>query len=269
MGLNHDAYLDPAVVAPRPDSPAPPMIDLAVDGHVHTGFSVGRDSVGAIVTAAERLRLSRITFGDIATPRSSWLTVYQRSILRAQQRTEVQLGIAVEVEAAREDGWLDLPVDLAGLHALSVAVSRLPVAGAPADLYRVRELLDKGTVREADVVEIAIHTTALAVERASRYAPTRLARPLSLLWQLGVDESQIDDTTLSCLVDVCRVTNTVVEVSECWRTPSARLARLFLDGGVTLVAASDARDLAQVGQWRYVSRVLSRLATRDVPVSAG
>ena len=61
-------------------------------------------------------------------------------------------------------------------------------------------------------------------------------------------------------MEACRVTGTVVEVSESWRTPSVRLAGLFVAAGVPLVAASDARDVAQLGQWRYVARVLSGLS---------
>lgn len=239
-----------------------PLIDLAVDAHVHTGFAIGRDSVGAIVTGAERAGLDRVTFADIVTPRSTWLPVYQKSILRAQQRTEVTLRIAVEVEIARPDGWLDFPTDLAGLDEISVAVSRLPLASGPADVRRLQDLLRTGVLTRSDVVELAVEATAKAVERGSRYAPTQLARPLNLLWQLGIDEAEIDDVAFAPLVDACRATGTVVEVSESWRTPSVRLARLFTEGGVPLVAASDARDVAQLGHWRFVARVLSEL-TRD------
>lgn len=261
---------DVTVGAPIPvhaSRPGRPLIDLAADAHVHTGFAIGRDSVGSIVTTAERVGLERITFADIVTPSSSWLPVYQKSILRAQQRTELTLRIAVEVEVARPDGWLDFPVDLGGLDEISVAVSRLPLASGPADARRVQELLRTGVLSQADVVELAVDATARAVERGSRYAPTQLARPLNLLWQLGIDEAQIDDGAFGCLVDACRVTGTVVEVSESWRTPSVRLARLFVDGGVPLAAASDARDVAQLGHWRHVGRVLSGLATRDAATS--
>jgi putative hydrolase len=227
---------------------------------VHTGFAIGRDSVGAIVTAAERAGLDRITFGDIVTPRSAWLPVYRKSILRAQQRTEVNLRIAVEVEVARPDGWLDFPTDLSGLDDISVAVSRLPLASGPADARRVQELMRTGVLNRTDVVELAVEATAKAVERGSRYAPTQLARPLNLLWQVGLDEAEISDAEFAPLIAGCRATNTVVEVSESWRTPSVRLARLLVEGGVPLVAASDARDVAQLGHWRFVARVLSELS---------
>jgi histidinol phosphatase-like PHP family hydrolase len=245
-----------------------PLLDLGADAHVHTGFAIGRDSVGAIVTAAERAGLDRITFGDIVTPRSAWLPVYQKSILRAQQRTEVNLRIAVEVEVARPDGWLDFPTDLSGLDDISVAVSRLPLASGPADARRVQELMRTGVLNRTDVVELAVEATAKAVERGSRYAPTQLARPLNLLWQVGLDEAEISDAEFAPLIAACRSTNTVVEVSESWRTPSVRLARLFVEGGVPLVAASDARDVAQLGHWRFVARVLSELSVGVSPVAA-
>jgi len=241
-----------------------PIIDLSADAHVHTGFAIGRDSVGAVVTAAERAGLDELTFADIVTPDAPWLPVYLKSILRAQQRTEMTLRIAVEVEVARPDGWLDFPTDLAGLDAISVAISRLPLASGPADVRRLHELLRIGVLSRAEVIELAIRATAKAVERASRYAPTQLARPLHLLWQLGIEESEVEDSTFAHLVDACRVTGAVVEVSEAWRTPSVRLARQFALAGVPLVAASDARDAAQLGHWRYVARVLSGLAVESV-----
>lgn len=237
-----------------------PLLDLAADAHVHTGFAIGRDSVGAVVTAAERAGLEEITFADIVTPTCAWLPVYLKSILRAQQRTELTLRIAVEVEVARPDGWLDFPDDLAGLDSISVAVSKLPLPSGPADSRRLQEMMRTGALSRADVVELAVTATAKAVERASRYAPTQLARPLNLVWQLGIDESEIDPAAYTHLVDACRVTGAVVEVSEAWRTPSVDLARQFSTAGVPLVAASDARDAAQLGHWRYVARVLSGIA---------
>jgi hypothetical protein len=52
----------------------------------------------------------------------------------------------------------------------------------------------------------------------------------------------------------------VVEVSEAWRTPSRRLARVLAEAGVPMVAASEAHEAGQVGQWRYASRVQNELA---------
>ncbi|GAA2515887.1 hydrolase [Pilimelia columellifera] len=246
-----------------------PLIDLAADAHVHTGFSVGRDSVGAIVTAAERVGIEQLTFGDIVTPRANWLPVYQKSIQRAQQRTDIDLRIAVEVEIARADGWLDFPTDLGGLDVLSVGASRLPLPSGPAEPRRVNDLLRSGALSRADLVELAVAATTRAVERASRYAPAQLARPLNALWQLGVEEAELDDDVFAPLVDACRCTGAAVEVSESWRTPSPRLAGLFAAAGVPLLAASDARDVAQLGHWRYVARVLSGLAiTATQPAAA-
>lgn len=260
MGLDRELNRRMGASAEGTSLTGRPLLDLVSDAHVHTGFAIGRDSVGAIVTVAERAGLERITFADIVTPRSTWLPVYQKSILRAQQRTEVELRIAVEVEVARPDGWLDFPDDLGGLDQISVAVSRLPLASGPADARRVQDLMRTGVLNRRDVVELAVEATARAVERASRYAPTQLARPLNLLWQLGLDEAEIEDAAFAPLIGACRVTGTVVEVSESWRTPSVRLARLFVDGEVPLAAASDARDVAQLGQWRFVARVLSEIS---------
>jgi histidinol phosphatase-like PHP family hydrolase len=60
---------------------------------------------------------------------------------------------------------------------------------------------------------------------------------------------------LAALTSACRQTGTVVEVSEAWRSPSARLLAMLRSAGVTLVAASDARYAAEVGRWQYLRRV--------------
>ncbi|GGK17747.1 hypothetical protein GCM10010124_07900 [Pilimelia terevasa] len=245
-----------------------PLIDLNADAHVHTGFSVGRDSVGAIVTAAERVGLRQLTFADIVSPRVNWLPVYQKSILRAQQRTDVDLRMAVEVDVVRADGWLDFPEDLGGLDALSVSVGRLPVGGALLEPRRVAEALRAGELRAVDVVDLAVQASVHAVERASRYAPTQLARPLSLLAQVGLDLDELDDSVFAPLVEACRCSGTAVEVSESWRAPAGRLAGLFAAAGVPLLAASDARDVAQLGQWRFVARLLSSLAMAEAQRAA-
>ena len=64
------------------------MIDFSADGHVHSAFSSGRDSVNALVASAERAGLSELTFADRVGPDTSWLGPYLSSIQRAQQRTE-------------------------------------------------------------------------------------------------------------------------------------------------------------------------------------
>lgn len=245
-----------------------PLIDLAADAHVHTGFSVGRDSVGAIVTAAERVGIEHLTFADAVTPRSNWLPVYQKSILRAQQRTDVKLKIAVEVEIVRPDGWMDFPVDLGGLDIISVGASRLPLPSGPTEPRQVQELMRTGVLSPVNVVDIAVTSSVQALERASRYAPTQLARPLNVLWQLGIDEAELDDAVFAPLVDAARCTHSAIEVSESWRTPSPRLTAMFAAAGVPLLAASDARDVAQLGQWRYVARVLSGLAMAEAQRAA-
>ena len=93
------------------------------------------------------------------------------------------------------------------------------------------------------------------VERASRYAPTQLARPLGLLARLGVDDTVTTPAVLDVLAGACRSTGTAVEVSEAWRSPSARIVALLRAAHVAMVPASDARYAAEVGRWQYVRRV--------------
>jgi histidinol phosphatase-like PHP family hydrolase len=229
-------------------------LDLAVDGHVHTGFAAGRDSVGVLVSAADRAGLTTLTFADQVGPETAWLPAYADAVRRARRRTELDLRIAAEVEVIRQDGWLAWPADLGHLEAVSVAVSSLPLAAGPIGPRDVRSLLAAGDLTAAQVAEVLLTATINGLERASRYAPTQLARPLSLLSQVGVDETVVPAASFAALAAACRATGTTVEISEAWRSPSPAIVAALREADVSLVAASDARYAAEVGHWQYLRR---------------
>jgi histidinol phosphatase-like PHP family hydrolase len=231
------------------------MIDLSADGHVHTAFSSGRDSVSVLVAAAEQAGLTELTFADRVGPDTSWLPPYLSSIQRAQQRTDVVLRRGVEVEAIGIDGWLAFPSDLSGLEVISVGLNRLPLAAGLLSPDAVRAQIESGAMRALDVIDQVVTVTGLAVERVSRYAPTRLARPLDFLIRAGIDESAVPDAALAELVESLRANGTVVEVSERHRLPGLRLVQACADAGVRLVAASDAVRASEVGGYRYVREI--------------
>lgn len=230
-------------------------LDLAADAHVHTGFAAGRDSIGVIVSAADRAGIGTLTFADQIGPDTSWLPAYADAIARARRRTELTLRVAAEVEVVQQDGWLAWPADLGPLEAVSVAVSRLPLATGPIGPREVRALLSTGDLTGEQVAEIVVTATIKGIERAARYAPTQLARPLSLLTQVGVDEDAVTAATFDALAGACRATGTAVEISEAWRSPSPRMVERLRAAGVSLLAASDARYAAEVGQWQYLRRI--------------
>ena len=110
--------------------------------------------------------------------------------------------------------------------------------------------------------------TSLALAAAPCAAPpleptrayTVVSRPemieMPLAPNLGAPDVVAENTdVMSTLAAACRETGTVVEVSEAWRCPSARLMALLRAAQVTLVPASDARYAAEVGSWQYVRRV--------------
>jgi len=231
------------------------VLDLTVDAHVHTGFAAGRDSVGVVVSAADRAGLTSLTFADQAGTDTTWLAAYADAVRRARPRTAMTLRVAAEVEVVRPDGWLALPADLSHLEALSVAVTRLPLAEDPIDAREVRTLLADGKLTGDQVAEALVSVTVLGLERASRYAPTQLARPLGLLALVGLDDTVVTPDLLDELARACRQTGTMVEISEAWRSPSARLLAMLRTAGVTVVPASDARYADEVGRWQYLRRV--------------
>jgi putative hydrolase len=230
-------------------------LDLLADAHVHTGFAAGRDSVGVVVSAADRAGLTSLTFADQVGPDTTWLPSYADAVRRARRRTELTLRVAAEVEVVQQDGWLAWPTDIGHLEALSVAVSRLPLATGPLSPREVRSLLAAGKLTGEQVADIVVNATIKGVERASRYAPTQLARPLSLLTQVGIDEEAVTADVFDALAAACRSTGTAVEISEAWRSPSPRMVDRLRAAGVSLLAASDARYAAEVGHWQYLRRI--------------
>jgi histidinol phosphatase-like PHP family hydrolase len=231
------------------------ILDLAGDAHVHTGFAAGRDSVGVVVSAADLTGLTSLTFGDQVGPDTAWLPAYADAVRRARLRTELTLRIAAEVEVVKPDGWLAWPADLSQLEVVSVAVSRLPLAGGRLNPREVRAALAAGDLTGDQVAEIVVNATIKGIERASRYAPTQLARPLSLLAQAGLEDESLTEGVFEALVAACLSTGTAVEVSEAWRSPSPRMVERLREAGVPLLAASDARYAAEVGHWQYLRRI--------------
>jgi putative hydrolase len=230
-------------------------LDLSADAHVHTGFAAGRDSVGVVVSAADRAGLTSLTFADQVSPETTWLPAYADAVRRARGRTEMTLRVAAEVEVVQQDGWLAWPADLGHLEAVSVAVSRLPLATGVLAPRDVRSLLAGGQLTGGQVAEIVMTATVNGLERAARYAPTQLARPLGLLTQVGVDDAAITPEMLAALAAACRETGTVVEISEAWRSPSPAIVAALRAADVPLAAASDARYAGEVGRWQYLRRV--------------
>ena len=226
-----------------------------MDAHVHTGFAAGRDSVGVIVSAADRVGLTSVTFADQVGPDTTWLPAYADAIRRARGRTETVLRVGAEVEVVRPDGWLAWPADLAHLEAVSVAVSRLPSAAGLLGPGEVRSRLSTGELTAAQVADMVMTATVQGLEHASRYVPAQLARPLNLLTQAGIGDDILTDELLRRLIDACASTGAVVEISEAWRSPSIQLMTRLREAGVPLIAASDARYAAEVGQWQYLRRV--------------
>ncbi|BFU42137.1 hydrolase [Krasilnikovia sp. MM14-A1004] len=230
-------------------------VDLLVDAHVHTGFSAGRDAIGVVVSAADRAGLTALTFADQAGPETTWLQAYADAVRRASRRTELTLRVAAEIEIVQPDGWLAFPTDLGQLEAVSVAMSRLPLPDGPVGPRDIRAMLGTGDLTPEQVAELAVTAMIHAVERASRYAPTQLARPLSLLTQVGLDDCVVTAELVDALATACRSTGTSVEISEAWRSPSPRIVALLRDAGVPLLAASDARYAVEVGRWQYLRRI--------------
>jgi putative hydrolase len=96
--------------------------------------------------------------------------------------------------------------------------------------------------------------------RTNRSCQLVLAHVFSILPKGGLTEAEVPDTLVHELVTAAAETNTIVEVSERWHCPSARIVGAMRAGGVPLVCSTDSHAAATIGRYQYVRSTVEALA---------
>jgi len=237
-------------------------MDLAEDLHVHSTFSDGSDSLEANLAAAVGAGLSRLGCVDHVRRTSGWVADYVRAVKLLGASTHVVLTAGIEAKLLDADGRLDLPPDFALADAVYIADHQFPWDDglrAPRD---VRACILDGTVTASDAIARLLGATIACMHRYADHALV-LAHPFSILPKIGLDEDLVPGRCLASLASAAAQTRTTIEVSERWRCPSLRVARVFHDAGVTLASSTDSHRASTVGQYSYVAQVAA--AVRGSP----
>lgn len=240
-------------------------IRLDEDWHVHSTFSDGVDSLEANIARAAELGLRRLGCVDHVRHDTTYVPAFVSAVRDAQARTGIALTAGIEAKMLDQAGTLDLPDSAEGVDVVYIADHQVPGDTGPVSPRAIREAIARG---EEDGAGVASRLASALVNAIRRNAPRHrlvLAHPFSLLPKLGLDEAILSDASIDAVARAAAASRTIVEVSERWRCPSARVLRACLANGVTLVASTDSHRAADIGMYHYVAARADELADVTEP----
>ena len=232
---------------------------LSEDYHVHSTFSDGANSVEDNIRQSELLGLSHLGCVDHVRRDSSYLSGYLDEIESWRTRTPVRLTAGIEAKIMSVDGSLDLPDDTKGVDLVYVADHQYPWDEGPVHPRVVRDWISNGNATSQRCIDSLVNATINAMTRnASRHSLV-LAHLFSILPKVGLSENDVTDAEISRIARGARDSGTVVEISERWRCPSARVMRAMKADGVKIVCSTDSHSSDRIGRYDYVSLTLQDL----------
>ena len=234
---------------------------LLEDHHVHSVFSDGKTTIEENIVAAERLGLQRLGCVDHVRADTTYVPDYVAAIRRLRTTTTVVLTAGIEAKILDTAGQLDVPLDgTDGVDYVYAADHQFPWHDGPRSPREVKTWLQDGRVTAAQCVAVLIRSTVAAMHGYRRH-PLVLAHLFSILPKVGLSEDDVADELLGNVGAVAVTTGTIVEVSERWRCPSARVLRALAAAGATVVCSTDSHSAATIGLYEYVRTVLPGITT--------
>lgn len=235
-------------------------INLLEDHHVHSTFSDGRGTLEENIAAAEHAGLRHLGCVDHVRVDTTYVPEYAAAIRALRATTALTLSIGIEAKILDTSGRLDFPVDaLAHVDRIYVADHQFPWTGGPQSPRQVKTWLEQGEASPTRCIEMLVEGTIGAM-RTNRSCQLVLAHVFSILPKVGLTEAEVPDTLVHELVTAAAETNTIVEVSERWHCPSARIVGAMRAGGVALVCSTDSHAAATIGRYQYVRSTIEALA---------
>lgn len=235
-------------------------INLLEDHHVHSTFSDGRSTLEENIAAAEQAGLRHLGCVDHVRVDTTYVPEYAAAIRALRATTAVTLSIGIEAKILDTSGRLDFPVDaLEHVDRIYVADHQFPWTGGPQSPRQVKAWLEQGEASPARCIEMLVEGTINAM-RTNRSRQLVLAHVFSILPKVGLTEAEVPESLIHDLVTATAETNTIVEVSERWHCPSARVVRAMRAGGVALVCSTDSHAAATIGRYQYVRSTIEELA---------
>ena len=243
------------------------VIRLDEDLHVHSTFSDGADLLEQNLAAATAAGLRRLGCVDHVRRDTTYVPDYVRAVTALRQTTTVAMTIGVEAKILDAAGTLDMPDVLTGVERVYVADHQFPDASGPISPRAIRESLASGDRDGAAVIEGLVGSLVAAMRRYSGEHRLVLAHLFSILPKMGLAESMVDDATIERVVTTAAETGTVIEVSERWKCPSARVVAVACRNRVEICASTDSHRAADIGKYTYVAALAAELDGHHAPAA--
>jgi putative hydrolase len=237
------------------------LIPLDEDLHVHSTFSDGVDTVAQNLATATALGLRTLGCVDHVRRDTTYVPDYVRAVSTIRATTSVAMTIGIEAKMLDASGTLDLPeaATLAGVDLVYVADHQYPDPEGPTSPRRVRDALASGE-RDADIViEGLVNATIATIQRHSPAHRLVLAHLFSIVPKLGLSEARVSDELIARLVSAAADTKTIIEISERWSCPSARVVRAAMAKGVEIRVSTDSHRSSDIGKYDYVAAIAAEL----------
>jgi len=227
-------------------------IPLDEDWHVHSTFSDGVDTIDANIVAAAARGLQHLGCVDHVRRDTTYLPGYVAAVEEARASTPIALTIGIEAKILDAFGTLDLPEVPKAVDLIYVADHQFPGPDGPISPRIIREGIAAGERDRAGVLEQLASATIASMRRHASRQTLVLAHLFSIVPKMGLSEDDIPDDTLRAIAECAAATSTIIEVSERWRCPSARMIALCIASGVRMVASTDSHRSSDIAAWDYV-----------------
>ena len=227
-------------------------LNLAEDLHVHSTFSDGAGTLADNIAWAEAAGLRHLGCVDHVRAGTDWLPNFVSAVEAARRTTMVHLSAGVEAKFLDEDGTLDLPEDLDGIDLILAADHQLPIGNSLLPPRTVRDLIVRRALGAGRIVTALLNASLGAM---NRYPGCVVAHPFSFLPKVGLDDGELRASEIEELARVSARTGSRLEVSERWRCPGIRFARIYAAAGGLLCCSTDAHRPKAIGTYDYVLHV--------------
>jgi putative hydrolase len=233
---------------------------LREDHHVHSTFSDGRSTLEENIARAEQLGLRRLGCVDHVRIDTTYVPEYAAAVRALRPTTAVELTVGIEAKILDAAGTLDLPASgLEDVDLVYVADHQFPWADGPRAPRLVKEWLESGAETPERCIQVLVEATIASMRGHSAH-PLVLAHLFSILPKVGLAEEQVPDALLERLAAAAAETGTLVEVSERWSCPSARVLRVVHHAGGWIVASTDSHAAESIGRYEYAAATLAAVA---------
>ncbi len=236
------------------------LIRLNEDWHVRSDFSDGSATVAQSVAVAEERELAAICLVDHVRQSTDWVREFVEASRAAGRATPVEVSCAVEADLLDTNGTLNAPRSLNRADFVFLSMPQLPTPRGPMDPENARQRIAAGELLPARAVEWMVRAAAGA---AQRYDNVVLARPFSLLAELGLDERHLLPPFVRWLAGELADHEARVVIDESSRCPALWVTGCFLGAGVPVHVSTGSRATGTIGRYRWCREIADGIAESD------